>query len=99
MDNFFFLITQIWEFDESFELPYKMFVLFYYQFPLLFLKQNEIPEEKRQKVVEAYDMLETFLEGRDFVAGDSHTVADFCCVATVTSFAVRKIAQLEPLSP
>jgi glutathione S-transferase len=58
------------------------------QYPLFFLKCKEIPDEKRQQVIQAYDILEKFLEGSDYVAGDHYTIADFCCVSTVSTLVV-----------
>ncbi|XP_059478221.1 glutathione S-transferase 1-like [Neocloeon triangulifer] len=54
-------------------------------FPLLFLKCKEIPEDKKQRARDAYAFLETFLEGNDYLAGNNYTIADICCISTVTS--------------
>ncbi|KAF4519147.1 hypothetical protein B566_EDAN007422 [Ephemera danica] len=58
-------------------------------FSLLFLKCKEIPEEKRKKILDAYELLEKFLEGHDWLAGDSYTIADLFCVASVTSLVLN----------
>ncbi|XP_065339779.1 glutathione S-transferase 1-like [Cloeon dipterum] len=54
-------------------------------FPLLFLKCKEIPEEKRKKVFDAYEFLEKFLADNEYLTGNSFTIADICCISTVSS--------------
>lgn len=45
-----------------------------------------IPEENIKKVESGYNFLESFLQNGDhYLVGDQITVADFCCVATITS--------------
>jgi glutathione S-transferase len=58
------------------------------QFPVVFLKTKEIPEEKKTNIRNAYAFLETFLEGNDYLAGNHYTIADMCCIATVSSIVV-----------
>ncbi|XP_017110731.2 inactive glutathione S-transferase D3-like [Drosophila elegans] len=43
-------------------------------------------EEEFRKVQEAFDFLNTFLEGQEFVAGDQYTVADIAILASVSTF-------------
>ncbi|XP_071453224.1 glutathione S-transferase 1-like [Hetaerina americana] len=54
-------------------------------FPLLFLGKKEMTAEAKKEVEEAYQYMEKFLEEHDWVAGDNMTIADFCCVASITS--------------
>ncbi|XP_065339778.1 glutathione S-transferase 1-like [Cloeon dipterum] len=54
-------------------------------FPLFVLKCGEIPEEKRKRVFDAYEFLEKFLGDSDYLAGNLFTIADMCCIATVSS--------------
>lgn len=44
-----------------------------------------IEKDKADLVVQAYQSLEILLEGKDFVAGNEVTIADFSLVATVSS--------------
>lgn len=41
-----------------------------------------------EKVVEAYDVLEKYLESSKYFAGDSLTVADFSIVATLSTIEI-----------
>ncbi|KAH8318832.1 hypothetical protein KR074_007326, partial [Drosophila pseudoananassae] len=43
-------------------------------------------QEDYQKIETAFDFLNTFLEGQDYVAGDHVTVADIAIVATLSTF-------------
>lgn len=54
-------------------------------FPLVFLGKKEIPEERKAAIEEAYQFMEKFLEASDWIAGDKMTIADFCCVSSVSS--------------
>jgi glutathione S-transferase len=40
------------------------------------------------KVEEAFSILDTYLEGHDWVAGDQITIADYSIVATVSTVEV-----------
>ncbi|XP_037952568.1 glutathione S-transferase 1-like [Teleopsis dalmanni] len=46
---------------------------------------NFVPKDKIMNILECYDLTETFLENRQYIAGDSLTIADFGCLATVSS--------------
>lgn len=50
--------------------------------------EKEIPTEKISAITESYKLLDGFLENTTFLAGDSLTVADLCCVATVSTATV-----------
>ncbi|GLV40530.1 Glutathione S transferase E4 [Carabus blaptoides fortunei] len=54
-------------------------------FPILFLDEIEVSEDKKTSLDEALGFLDIFLDGQDFVAGDKLTVADCACVASVSS--------------
>jgi glutathione S-transferase len=61
-----------------------------FKVPLMYLKSKEIPEEKKQNARNAFAFLEEFLKGNDYVAGNHYTLADFSCIATVTTLVVRE---------
>lgn len=44
-----------------------------------------VPKEMMQPVMEAYDMMERYLQKHNYVARDSLSIADFSVVATMTS--------------
>nr|WBY51150.1 glutathione S-transferase 2 [Holotrichia parallela] len=44
-----------------------------------------IPDEKKVQVKEVYDVLETFLKNKDWVADSQVTIADFHLITTVTT--------------
>lgn len=50
--------------------------------------EKEIPTEKISAITESYKLLDGFLENKTFLTGDSLTVADLCCVATVSTATV-----------
>ncbi|KAH8409858.1 hypothetical protein KR222_011016, partial [Zaprionus bogoriensis] len=56
-----------------------------YYYPL-FRSEGPADPEKFKKVEAAFEFLNTFLEGQNFVAGDTFTVADIAILATVTTF-------------
>lgn len=45
-------------------------------------------DEDNSKVLDAYGFLEKFLATDLYLAGNCVTVADFCCVATITTLAL-----------
>ncbi|XP_052133378.1 glutathione S-transferase 1 isoform X3 [Frankliniella occidentalis] len=51
--------------------------------PLWRGQTKSVPEEKKQRVHEAFQSLDTMLEGRQWLAGDDMTIADICCVCEV----------------
>lgn len=51
----------------------------------MFKEAKEYDENAVEKVKEAYDFLEAFLEGREWLAGDEVTIADLCNIATVST--------------
>lgn len=53
--------------------------------PVLFQGADHIPEEKISYMQAAYDGLEKCLANSKFVCGDQLTIADLCCIATVST--------------
>ncbi|KAK5642245.1 hypothetical protein RI129_008412 [Pyrocoelia pectoralis] len=53
--------------------------------PIIRQGETAISQEKIDTVYAAYDLLESFLDGHNFIAGDSLTIADFCIVAHLSS--------------
>ncbi|XP_054725701.1 glutathione S-transferase 1-1-like [Anastrepha obliqua] len=64
---------------------YKAFADYYY--PQIFAKKPADPEMYK-KMEAAFDLLNTFLEGNSYVAGDQLTVADLSILASVSTFDV-----------
>jgi len=64
---------------------YKSFGDYYY--PQIFAKAPADPELFK-KMETAFELLDTFLEGQTYVAGDSLTVADISILSTVSTFEV-----------
>lgn len=75
------LINQRMYFDMG--TLYKSFADYYY--PQI-MKKTPADPELFKKMETAFEFLNTFLEGKQFAAGDSVTVADIALVATVTNF-------------
>ncbi|XP_050293857.1 glutathione S-transferase 1-like isoform X2 [Anthonomus grandis grandis] len=50
--------------------------------------EKEIPTEKISSLTESYKILDSILENKNFLTGDNLTVADLCCVATVSTATV-----------
>ncbi|KAH8236711.1 hypothetical protein KR026_008909, partial [Drosophila bipectinata] len=62
---------------------YTAFSKFYYS---LFRPTKPGTLEDYKKIEDAFQLLNTFLEGQEYVAGDHLTVADFAIVATVSTY-------------
>lgn len=65
--------------------PLTLFMFLLFQFPIVILDEKEISKEKLSAINEAYTFLNKFLESSQYIAGDDLTIADFCCVATVST--------------
>lgn len=52
---------------------------------VFFKGATEIPADAIKGVHSAYDFLESFLEDDLFMVGNTITVADYCCVATIST--------------
>lgn len=64
---------------------YQSFAQYYY--PQLFAKEPADPE-KFKKIEDAFEFLNTFLEGHTYVAGDNLTLADLAILSSVSTFDV-----------
>ncbi|XP_015112058.1 glutathione S-transferase 1 isoform X2 [Diachasma alloeum] len=62
--------------------------------PILRDGVTSISPEKRQLLLDAYDFLNKFLDGKKWLAGASFTLADISCVSTLSS-----LDALVPISP
>lgn len=51
----------------------------------MILDEKEISKEKLSAITESYAFLDKFLENNEYVAGDGLTIADFCCVSTIST--------------
>lgn len=58
------------------------------QFPAIFLSEKRISNEKRLAVLEAFDFMEKFLEGRKWFCGEQMTMADLSILASLSSILV-----------
>ncbi|XP_037947130.1 glutathione S-transferase 1-1-like [Teleopsis dalmanni] len=66
---------------------YKSFADYYY--PQIMAKTPADPEKFKQ-IETAFGFLNTFLEGQQYVVGDSLTVADLALLATVSTFDIAR---------
>ncbi|XP_017038681.1 glutathione S-transferase 1-like [Drosophila ficusphila] len=53
--------------------------------PYFYHNVREFSQEKADNVRDGYGHLETFLGDNPYITGDTLTIADFCCAATVSS--------------
>nr|WGO51738.1 glutathione S-transferase delta 1 [Ectropis grisescens] len=60
-----------------------------YYYPKFFGKQ--VDEDRKTKLEDALQFLDTFLEGQTYVAGDSLTLADLSLVATVSTIELSDV--------
>ena len=58
------------------------------QRPIIYPGKKEILQEPVDAVHEVYSFVENFLEGKQWIAGDSVTIADFSFITTLTSLDV-----------
>jgi len=54
-------------------------------FPIIYLGETTIPDDKRKALFEAFDWLNGFLQGNDYIAGPTVTVADLFAVSSMLS--------------
>ncbi|KAK4877116.1 hypothetical protein RN001_009622 [Aquatica leii] len=52
--------------------------------PIIRQGATSIPKENADNLAAAYDFLETFLEGHEYIAGDSLTIADMSIIASLS---------------
>lgn len=62
--------------------------MYVFQKEVVFLGEKEISEEKKAGLKEVYDLIEKFLDGNNYIAGDFLSIADFSIVTSLTSWAV-----------
>ncbi|KAI4470438.1 glutathione s transferase d10 isoform a-related [Holotrichia oblita] len=77
------LVNQRLFFDEG-----TMFQILFLTMKYSLLRGEKIPELNKERAEEAYGFLETFLEGQEWVAGNTLTIADLHLIATVTTLNV-----------
>lgn len=53
--------------------------------PVFYEKFGELPEDKIDAIRSQWEIMEGFLENSLYLSGDEMTVADLCCIATVSS--------------
>ncbi|XP_037953511.1 glutathione S-transferase 1-like [Teleopsis dalmanni] len=53
--------------------------------PILYYGSTDCSIDKIAYIQKCYDILENFLKEHTYLCGEELTIADFCCVATVTS--------------
>ncbi|KAJ3663904.1 hypothetical protein Zmor_008122 [Zophobas morio] len=56
--------------------------------PMIFQGKKNVDQKDVDSALEVYSFVETFLEGREWIAGDSVTIADFSFISSLTSFNV-----------
>lgn len=59
-----------------------------FQYPVIFLGETKIDNVNRERLYEALGFLESFLDGKKFVAGDELSLADISILVSVTSIDV-----------
>lgn len=55
------------------------------QHSIIVENEKEISTDKISAITEAYGLLNKFLQDKTYLTGDCLTVADLCCVATVST--------------
>ncbi|KAJ3663908.1 hypothetical protein Zmor_008125 [Zophobas morio] len=56
--------------------------------PMIFQGKKNVDQKDTDSAHEVYSFVETFLEGREWISGDSVTIADFSFISSLTSFNV-----------
>lgn len=62
--------------------------------PIWRLKFTELPEERVNYIRTSFDILERFLAKSPYLCGDELTIADLCCIATISS--ITRIVTPDP---
>lgn len=60
----------------------------------MLLRETTINENDKQNLLEAYDVVEKYLEDSTWAAGDTLTIADFSLVTTMNSY--TKLVPCDP---
>ena len=55
---------------------------------MIFQGKKNVDQKDVDSALEVYSFVETFLEGREWISGDSVTIADFSFISSLTSFNV-----------
>lgn len=53
--------------------------------PIFYHKSTELPQTKIEYLQSQWVIVENFLQNSKYLCGDTLTIADFCCVATISS--------------
>lgn len=61
--------------------------------PIFFMNENAISPWKIESIQQCWTLMEAFLERGKYVCGNEITIADFCCIATISS--IDKIAVID----
>lgn len=61
--------------------------------PIFFMGESVIPQWKVEYIQKCWITMERFLETGNYVCGNELTIADFCCIATISS--IDKIAVID----
>lgn len=56
--------------------------------PIILEAAKAVSEDKMKVWLESYSYLNKFLEGKKWLVGDSYTLADICCITTVSTATV-----------
>ncbi|KAH0820124.1 hypothetical protein GEV33_002665 [Tenebrio molitor] len=78
------IINQRLHFENGILFPYTMAIIR----PIIYEGEKTVPRDKADKVREAYSFLEKFLEGKNWVAGDAVSIADFSIISSITTMDV-----------
>lgn len=68
--------------------------MYLFQRALLLQKKQTVDAEDAKNMTECYDIVEKYLEGNDWIAGDSMTIADFSYIAMFISLPVSTVQTL-----
>lgn len=61
--------------------------------PVIYEGAADLPKEKVDYIVKTYDAVENYLKTSEFLCGDKLTIADLCCLASLSS--VCKVAPID----
>lgn len=61
--------------------------------PIFYFGESEIPAWKIEYMQKCWDLMEAFLANGKYVCGDTITIADYCCIASISS--VDKVAPID----